>query len=134
VKEASGDLAQIDEIIRGRPPHFSVLSGDDSFTLAVMSAGGDGVVSVTSNATPKAMVRLVEFARLGNIVAAREEHARVAAWMHAAFIESNPIPAKAALSMLGRVHNVLRLPLVPLREELMATVRQSLVAAGALEQ
>lgn len=134
VKEASGNLAQIDEIIRGRPPHFAVLSGDDSFTLAVMSAGGDGVVSVTSNATPKAMVRLVERAASGDLAGAREEHGRVAAWMQAAFIESNPIPAKAALAMLGRIQNVLRLPLVPLREELAATVRQSLVAAGALEQ
>lgn len=132
VKEASGNLLQIDEIIRHRPAHFSVLSGDDNVTVAVMAAGGDGVVSVVSNATPKRMSRLVELAAKGDFAGARAEHARLAAWMHAAFIESNPIPAKAALALLGRAQNVVRLPLVPLRAELTATVRQALVDAGAL--
>ena len=132
VKEASGNLAQIDEIIRGRPADFAVLSGDDSFTLPVMVAGGDGVVSVTSNATPRAMATLVEQCAAGNFIGARATHQKLAAWMHAAFIESNPIPAKAALALMGRIQNVLRLPLVPLREELTPTVRAALVAAGAL--
>lgn len=132
IKEASGNLAQIDEIIRHRPAHFSVLSGDDSVTVAVMAAGGDGVVSVVSNATPKRMSRLVELAAKGDFAGARAEHARLAPWMHAAFIESNPIPVKAALALLGRIQNVLRLPLVPLRDDLTATVRQALVDAGAL--
>jgi 4-hydroxy-tetrahydrodipicolinate synthase len=132
VKEASGNLTQIDEIIRHRPAHFSVLSGDDNMTVAVMAAGGDGVVSVVSNATPKRMSRLVELAAKGDFAGARAEHARLAPWMHAAFIESNPIPAKAALALLGRAQNVLRLPLVPLRAELTAVVRQALVDAGAM--
>ena len=132
VKEASGNLTQIDEIIRGRPADFAVLSGDDSFTLPVMVAGGDGVVSVTSNATPRAMATLVEQCAAGNFIGARATHQKLAAWMHAAFIESNPIPAKAALALMGRIQNVLRLPLVPLREELTPTVRAALVAAGAL--
>ena len=132
VKEASGNLAQIDEIIRHRPAHFAVLSGDDSFTLAVMVAGGDGVVSVISNATPRAMAKLVECARSGEFDAAREQHERLAPWMHAAFIESNPIPVKAALALQGRIQNVLRLPLVPLREELADTVRTALANAGGL--
>lgn len=132
IKEASGNLVQIDEIIRRRPAGFSVLSGDDNLTLAVMVAGGDGIVSVVSNATPKAMSRLVERAAAKDFDGARAEHARLAPWMQAAFVESNPIPAKAALAMLGRIENVLRLPLVPLRPELNGQVRAALVAAGAL--
>ncbi|HKS04729.1 MAG TPA: 4-hydroxy-tetrahydrodipicolinate synthase [Gemmatimonadaceae bacterium] len=132
VKEASGNLAQIDEIIRHRPPHFAVLSGDDSFTLAVMGAGGDGVVSVISNAVPRAMAQLCERAAKGDLTGARSAHAKLAPFMSAAFVESNPIPVKAAMAMLGRMQNVLRLPLVPLRAELSSTVRRALVDAGAL--
>jgi 4-hydroxy-tetrahydrodipicolinate synthase len=132
VKEASGNLGQIEEIIRGCPAHFTVLSGDDSFTLPVMVAGGHGVVSVTSNATPKAMANLVNLCAAGDFAGARELHHTLSAWMHAAFVESNPMPAKAALAMLGRIRNVLRLPLVPLREDLAPVVRAALVKAGAL--
>jgi 4-hydroxy-tetrahydrodipicolinate synthase len=132
VKEASGNLGQIMDIIRDRPDGFSVLSGDDSLTLAVMAAGGDGIVSVVSNATPGSMARLVECCRAGDFAGARALHERLTPWMRAAFIESNPIPVKAALAMLGRAANVLRLPLVPLRGELAGEVRAALVAAGAL--
>ena len=132
VKEASGNLGQIMDIIRDRPEQFSVLSGDDSLTLAVMAAGGDGIISVVSNAAPGPMSRLVDCCRAGDFAAARALHERLTPWMRAAFIESNPIPVKAALAMLGRASNVLRLPLVPLREELVGDVRTSLVAAGAL--
>ncbi|MFL5575096.1 MAG: 4-hydroxy-tetrahydrodipicolinate synthase [Gemmatimonadaceae bacterium] len=132
IKEASGNLAQIMDVIRDRPPHFSVLSGDDALTLAVMAAGGDGVISVTSNATPRLMARLVERAACGDSTAARELHYRLTPWMQAAFVESNPIPVKAALSMMGRIENVLRLPLVPLADGHAGAVRGSLAAAGAL--
>jgi 4-hydroxy-tetrahydrodipicolinate synthase len=132
VKEASGNPGQIDDIIRQRPKGFSVLSGDDNITLAVMASGGDGVVSVVSNATPKAMSALVECAARGDFEGARRHHARLASWMRAAFIESNPVPLKAAMSLLGRMQNVLRLPLVPLRDELVPVVRAALVEAGAL--
>jgi 4-hydroxy-tetrahydrodipicolinate synthase len=132
IKEASGNLGQIMEIIRNRPAHFSVLSGDDALTLAVMAAGGDGIVSVISNATPRAMSRLVECCRDGDFAGARAINDQLAAWMRAAFIESNPMPAKAALAMMGRMKNVLRLPLVPLRDDLAPEVRQALMAAGAL--
>jgi 4-hydroxy-tetrahydrodipicolinate synthase len=134
VKEASGNLAQIDEIIRHRPAEFSVLSGDDALTFAVMAHGGDGIVSVVSNATPRRMAALVEALAAGDLVRARVEHALLAEWMHAAFVESNPIPAKAALAMMGRIQNVVRLPLVPLRDDLHATVRNALVIAGALHE
>jgi 4-hydroxy-tetrahydrodipicolinate synthase len=132
VKEASGSLSQIDDIIRQRPKGFAVLSGDDNVTLAVMASGGDGVVSVVSNATPRAMASLVDCAARGDWEGARKLHAQLSPWMRAAFIESNPIPLKAAMSLLGRMQNVVRLPLVSLREDLMSTVRSALVEAGAL--
>jgi len=132
IKEASGNLGQIMEILRERPPDFAVLSGDDGFTLAVMAAGGDGVVSVTSNVAPRDVARLTECLHAGDVAAARRINERLAPWTSAAFIESNPIPAKAALALMGKIQNVLRLPLVPLRPELEPTVRASLAAIGAL--
>jgi 4-hydroxy-tetrahydrodipicolinate synthase len=132
IKEASGNLAQVAEIVRNRPPHFSVLSGDDALTLAVMEAGGDGVVSVVSNATPRAMTELVSRCLAGEYSVARAIHERLEPWMRSAFVESNPIPVKAALAMLGRACNVLRLPLVPLEERYEPLLWESLVHAGAL--
>ena len=99
---------------------------------AVMAAGGDGVISVVSNATPRSMARLVECAAAGQLAEARELHVRLLAWMRAAFIESNPIPVKAALAMLGRIENVVRLPLVPLADQHAGALRSALEAAGAL--
>lgn len=132
IKEASGNTAQIAEIIRNRPPHFSVLSGDDALTLAVMEAGGDGLISVVSNATPRPMAELVARCLAGEYTIARAIHERLEPWMRAAFVESNPIPVKAALALMGRMHNVLRLPLVPLEEKYSAALRASLAQAGAL--
>ena len=132
VKEASGNLGQIQDILRDRPSHFAVLSGDDPLTLAVMAAGGDGIISVISNATPRAMADLVEMARDGDLRGARTVHERLLPWMHAAFVESNPLPVKAALAMMGRIQNVLRLPLVPMLITHEPAVRAALVAAGAL--
>ncbi len=132
IKEASGSIEQISRIIRERPPAFSVLSGDDALTLDVMRAGGDGVISVVSNAAPRAMAQLVDHCRAGDVEAARALHDRLSPLMAAVFVESNPIPVKAALAMLGRMHNVLRLPLVPLDSAHEATLRESLRMAGAL--
>jgi 4-hydroxy-tetrahydrodipicolinate synthase len=132
VKEASGNLGQIMDIIRDRPDDFAVLSGDDAMTLAVMAAGGDGIISVISNATPRLMVDLATCCGAGDFRAARAVHERLAPFMHAAFVESNPIPVKAGLAMMGKLQEVLRLPLVPLREDLREMVRSSLVAAGVL--
>lgn len=133
VKEASGDLGQITQIIRHRPQHFSVLSGDDALTVAIMAAGGDGVVSVTSNVAPQLVAQLCESMHRGDYDDARAIDARLAQWTSAAFIESNPIPVKAALSMMGLMQNELRLPLVPLLEAHHARVRSALAAVGALE-
>ena len=132
VKEASGNLAQIGEIIRHRPARFSVLSGDDPLTLQVMADGGDGVVSVTSNAAPALVARLTELAAAGNFAGARDIHHQLAELTVAAFVEPNPIPIKAGLAMMGKMANVLRLPLVPLAEKFEPTVRAALVSVGAL--
>ncbi len=132
VKEASGDMAQIGRIIRDRPEGFAVLSGDDALTVGIMAAGGDGVISVTSNATPRLVARITECVRAGKMSEAREIEARLADWTAAAFVESNPLPAKAGLAMMGRIENALRLPLVPLAGKHEQAVRQSLEKAGAL--
>lgn len=133
VKEASGNLAQIVEIIRGRPAGFSVLSGDDALTLAVIAEGGDGVISVTSNATPALVAQLCAAALSGDLDQARAIGARLAEWTSVAFVESNPIPAKAALAMMGIMQDQLRLPLVQMSEQHRPAVRSALVAAGALK-
>jgi len=132
VKEASGNLAQVTDILRHRPPEFSVLSGDDALTLAVMAAGGDGVISVVSNATPRLMSRLVDWCAAGDFAEARALAMRLTPWFEAAFIDSNPIPVKAALAMMGRIENSLRLPLVPLMDAHQAPVRAALTALEAL--
>ena len=130
VKEASGDLGQIDQIIRGRPAGFSVLSGDDGLTLGVMASGGDGVISVISNAVPRSCSGLVEAAARGDFSTARALHHRLAPLVAAAFAESNPLPIKAALALMGRVRNVLRLPLVPMDPRHEPALRAALATAG----
>jgi 4-hydroxy-tetrahydrodipicolinate synthase len=133
VKEASGSLSQITDIIRHRPDGFGVLSGDDVLTTAVLAAGGDGVVSVTSNIAPHLVAALATAGLDGDFARARTLDARLDALTAAAFIESNPIPAKAALGMMGMMESTVRLPLVPLAERYQGTVRQALVGLGALK-
>ena len=132
VKEASGNLAQIAQIIRERPDGFGVLSGDDSLTLAVYAHGGDGVISVASNVTPRLVAELCETCSRGDFAKAREIDRLLAPWLSAAFVESNPIPAKAALAMMNRMENSLRLPLVPLASQHVDMVRSALQHVGAL--
>lgn len=133
VKEASGNLAQITEIIRHAPQDFKVLSGDDALTVPVMAEGGDGVISVTSNVAPKLVSQLTECLALGDLVQARNISQQLASWTIGAFVESNPIPTKAALALMGKMKNVLRLPLVPLAEKYADQVRSSLESIGALD-
>jgi 4-hydroxy-tetrahydrodipicolinate synthase len=132
VKEASGNLTQISDCIVGKPSGFTVLSGDDELTLPILALGGDGLISVVSNAVPRLMTELVRRGRAGDVGGARELHMRLLPWMRAAFIESNPVPVKAALAMMGKMENVLRLPLVPLADEKAGAVRSALKQAGAL--
>jgi len=113
VKEASGDMHQALELLRLRPPGFSVLSGDDWMALPLAASGGDGVVSVAANEVPGPMSRLVRHALAGELAEAQRLLLTLLPLLDANFIESNPIPVKGALALMGRMRNVLRLPLVP---------------------
>jgi 4-hydroxy-tetrahydrodipicolinate synthase len=129
VKEASGNLGQIMDIIREAPSEFRVLSGDDALALAIVAVGGDGVVSVVSNETPAMMSAMIDAALQGNVDKARELHYKLLPLMNVNFIESNPIPAKAALAMMGLIEENYRLPLVriaPANREKVAKVVEEL--------
>jgi 4-hydroxy-tetrahydrodipicolinate synthase len=130
IKEASGDLAQVQHLLLGRPDDFAVLSGDDWMALAVIAAGGDGLVSVASNEIPGLMSHLVRRCRRGDFAGAREILYHVLPLLEANFMETNPAPVKAALASMGRVRDVLRLPLVPLSEQRRPALLAALHAAG----
>jgi 4-hydroxy-tetrahydrodipicolinate synthase len=130
IKEASGDLKQVMEILRGRSENFSVLSGDDWLTLGLVAAGGDGLISVTSNEVPGPMTAYVHLALSGDFDRAREWHYRLLPLMEANFLETNPAPVKAALALMGRIHNVLRLPLVPVAEATCVALAAALRGLG----
>ncbi len=130
IKEASGDLRQIMELLRYRPAGFAVLSGDDWLAFPVAAAGGDGLISVTSNEVPAAMTALVRHARQGELEAARASQYRLLPLMDANFLETNPSPVKAALALMGRIADVLRLPLVTVTEATRGALRAALATAG----
>jgi 4-hydroxy-tetrahydrodipicolinate synthase len=133
IKEASGDLNQQMAILRGRPEHFRVLSGDDAQTLALIALGGDGLISVASNEAPGLLNRMVELALNRQWEQARELHYRLLPLMDINFIESNPGPVKAALAMMGCIEENYRLPLVPIQEKSRIRVREVLCELGLLE-
>src|SRR6185503_6809650 len=112
VKEASGNLGQIMDVIREAPRDFRVLCGDYAMALAVIALGGDGIVSVVSNQTPGMMSAMINAALEGNFTKAKDLHYKLLPLMNINFVESNPIPVKAALAMMGLVQENYRLPLV----------------------
>ena len=116
VKEASGDLGQMSEVIARCPEDFDVLSGDDVLTLPLLSIGGRGVISVTSNVAPSELVSLVRAFRGGDLEHARRAHYRLLPLFDLLFCETNPIPVKAALECMGVIGPEIRLPLLPLTE------------------
>ena len=116
VKEASGNVAQIQEIIMRRPKGFEVLSGDDALTLALIGLGADGVISVASNCCPGMVSDLVRNARAGNMDAARAIQAKMLPLFTSLFVESNPIPIKYVMGNMGFGNGEPRLPLTPLSE------------------
>jgi len=129
VKEASGNIGQIMDIIRDAPQDFSVLSGDDAMALPVIAVGGHGVVSVVSNEAPAMMSAMINAALDGNLTRAKELHYKLLPLMNINFIESNPIPVKAALAMMGLIEENYRLPLVRMtaanREKLVKVVEEA---------
>ena len=134
VKEASGDLDQVMEIIRHRPEGFRVLSGDDALTLPMIVLGADGVVSVVSNEAPAMFGELVDAALDGEFDRARALQYRLLPLMRANFIESNPIPVKAVLAMMGFLEESYRLPLTRASNESREALRNIASELGLLEE
>lgn len=130
IKEASGNLDQASQIAIGAPEGFSVLSGDDSLTLPIVSVGGHGVISVVSNIVPGAVAELTGAALAGDFAAARAMHARLFDLCRAMFLENNPTAVKTAAAMLGLCSGELRLPLTELAETNRRTLARALRAWG----
>src|SRR5438046_2303849 len=134
IKEASGNLSQIMEILRERPADFCVLSGDDAVTLPLISLGGKGIVSVASNEIPDLMSQMTEFALAGKWNEARELHYRLLPLMEINFVESSPGPVKAAMAMMGLLEENFRLPLVPITDKSRAKIREVITELGLLKE
>ena len=134
IKEASGSITQMGAILNLVPRDFLVLSGDDSLTLPLIALGGRGLVSVASNEIPAEMTRLVQAALAGDFVEARRLHFQYLSLMDINFVESNPIPVKAALAEMGLVQPVWRLPLVAPKPENLARIRAVLESLNLAER
>lgn len=126
VKEASGDMAQIMRIIRNKPENFSVISGDDLFTLPIISAGGTGVISVLANAFPEATAEIVSNALKSNFKAARDVQMKYLELTELLFVEGNPAGVKAMLNFMSICHNTLRLPLVPVSKNTLTRIQKAI--------
>jgi 4-hydroxy-tetrahydrodipicolinate synthase len=131
-KEASGNLVQVAEIVRDAPANFEVLSGDDAMALPILALGGKGLISVVSNEIPRAMHELVAAGLRGDFAEARRIHYRYLRLMNLNFIESSPIPVKAALALMGLCGEHYRLPLCPPSDATRETLKKELVALGLL--
>ena len=134
IKEASGNISQMGAILNLVPKDFLVLSGDDSLTLPLIALGGRGLISVASNEIPAEMTRLVQSALSGEFVEARRLHFQYLSLMDINFVESNPIPVKAALAEMGLLQSVWRLPLVAPKPENLARIRDVLESLNLIER
>ena len=132
IKEGSGSLQQVSEIIHQSKPGFLMLSGDDPLTLPMMALGGKGVITVTANVAPSDMANMVSAAQKGDYEHARTLHYKLTPLFSALFLETNPIPVKAALAMMGKMSEEVRLPLTPLADEYRPKLREALKQAGIL--
>lgn len=130
IKEASGNLEQVMEIILNKPDHFLVISGDDALTLPILASGGDGLISVVSNAFPKQSANLVHSAIEGNMKQARKSHYQLFEIINALFADGNPGGVKFTLSLLNICKNNVRLPLVPINEETENSLRLLITKLG----
>jgi 4-hydroxy-tetrahydrodipicolinate synthase len=133
VKEASDNIQQMCQVCRAVPPDFIVLSGDDAVTLPLMAVGGRGVISVASNEVPRGMSQMVEAAERGDFTAARRLHASLLPLMLVNFVESNPIPVKAAMAAMGLLEEHYRLPMVSPRQESRGKILKVLGELGLLK-
>jgi 4-hydroxy-tetrahydrodipicolinate synthase len=132
IKEGSGSLQQVSEIIHQSKPGFLMLSGDDPLTLPMMALGGKGVITVTANVAPSDMANMVSAAQKGDYEHARTLHYKLTPLFSALFLETNPIPVKAALAMMGKMSEEVRLPLTLLADEYRPKLRETLQQAGVL--
>ena len=136
VKEASGNISQMCDVLRVVPDDFIVLSGDDAITVPLMAIGGRGVISVASNEIPGEMVEMVEAAERGDFARARAVHARILPLMQINFVEANPVPVKAAMAMMGLLEEVYRLPMCPpkadSKERIVRVLKELDLLKGAL--
>lgn len=126
IKEASGSLEQIDEIIKNKPDSFDVISGDDALTFPMVACGAVGVISVIGNALPKEFSRMLRLEKNGEFEAARKIHHKFTDLFSLLFVDGNPAGVKAMLSEMGMIENVLRLPLVPTRLTTMQKICECL--------
>ncbi len=126
IKESSGSLQQISEIIHYCGDRFTLLSGDDALALPTLAVGGKGVISVAANIIPSDMAKMVQAFERGDLQEAQKLHYRMFGLFHALFLETNPIPVKTALSLMGRCSAELRLPLCPLSSENLERLRQAM--------
>ena len=126
IKEASGSLEQVDEIIKNKPDSFDVISGDDALTFPMIACGAAGVISVIGNALPKEFSRMIRLEMKGEIDAARKIHHRFTDLFNLLFVDGNPAGVKAMLHEMGMIENVLRLPLVPTRLTTMQRISDCL--------
>jgi 4-hydroxy-tetrahydrodipicolinate synthase len=134
VKEACGNMTQIAEVLNSVPESFLVLSGDDAITLPVISLGGVGIISVASNEIPREMAEMTRAALGGDWTKARRIHNKYFALMQANFIESSPLPVKAVLSMMGKIEEIYRLPLLPMKRDTRAKLQRVATEAGLVER
>jgi 4-hydroxy-tetrahydrodipicolinate synthase len=134
VKEASGNIGQMAAIAARVPERFLVLSGDDSITVPLIALGGRGIISVVANEIPAEMTRLTQLALANDFPAAREIHCRYLPLMEVNFVESNPMPVKAAMALMGLLEPVWRLPLVAPKAENLAKIRGVLDSVGLIQQ
>lgn len=132
VKEASGNLVQIAQIRKSCPGDFSLLSGDDQLFLPSLSIGGDGIISVASNVIPEHMCRVFEFFKKARTAEAENVFLEILKLIETLFIETNPIPVKAALHMMGHIENELRLPLCPIDEKHGERLREEMKRLGLI--
>ncbi|GAB4543920.1 MAG: 4-hydroxy-tetrahydrodipicolinate synthase [Thermodesulfovibrionia bacterium] len=132
IKEATGDMKQVSEVIRLCGDRISVLSGDDFTTFPLLALGGKGVISVTANVAPRDVSAMCKAWEDGDIEGARRLHYKLEPLNKAMFIETNPIPVKTALSMMGRIKEGLRLPLCPMSDDNREKLKRTLIEYGIL--
>jgi 4-hydroxy-tetrahydrodipicolinate synthase len=134
VKEASGNISQMAEVCNAVPEHFVVLSGDDAITLPLIALGGVGIISVASNEIPREMSDMTRAALNNDWETARRIHRKYLPLMLANFIESNPLPVKAVLAMMGKIEEVYRLPMLPMRRDTRSKLQRVAAEVGLISK